>query len=74
MEWCLRCAYYNQPEPASDFGQVAMANIAVDGGELVTFNPWNFSGLRVQAGIHLESALAKNDYLAARTDIRTWTR
>jgi len=70
----LHCAYYNQPEPPSDFGQVALASIAVDGGELLTFNPWNFSGLRVQAGIHVESALAKNDYLARRTDVRIWTR
>lgn len=51
-----------------------MASIATDGGELVTFNPWNFGGLRIQGGIHLESVLDRNDYLAARTAVRVWTR
>ncbi|NUR26890.1 MAG: hypothetical protein HOV83_13785 [Catenulispora sp.] len=36
-----------------------MASIALDDGELVTFDPWNFSGLRVHGGVDLESVLVK---------------
>jgi hypothetical protein len=70
----LRCAYVTHPEPQPDFGQIAMASMAVDGGELVTFNPWNFDGLRVQGGVRLEAVLTQIDYLVARTGVRAWTR
>lgn len=68
----LRIAHFT--ELAVDPGQAAMAGIEVSGGALVTFDPWNFSGLRVHGGVPLESVLAQSEYLVARTTIRTWTR
>ena len=68
----LRCAYIAETDVES--GHMAMMSITVDGGERVTLDPWNFSGLRVRGGVDLESVLAKNDFLASRTTIRTWTR
>jgi hypothetical protein len=68
----LRCAYLT--DAAASPGQVAMMSFATDGGEVVTFDPWNFSGLRVQGGVHLEAVLAKTPYIAAVTTVRAWTR
>lgn len=68
----LRIAYFN--ERAVDPGQAAMAGITVDGGSLITFDPYNFSGLRVHGGVPLEAVLAQSEYLVERTTVRTWAR
>jgi hypothetical protein len=57
-----------------DPGQAAMAGMTVDGGSLITFGPYTFSGLRVHGGVPLETVLAQPECLVERTTVRTWAR
>lgn len=67
----LDCALF---EDAPELGQVTLISMTTDGDELITFNPWNISGLRVQSGVHLSAVIAENEYLRSITTVRTWSR